>query len=120
MATETNGFASGRWEALWSGAYPSLCSGAWVLLRDGQPVDTRIPFQHEDASTFGTYGMWGFGGDSGWMEEWEYYDSGLECGEWCDEHREWLMTLAPEGEWADIFAAFQARDWRRGSCGGCV
>ena len=112
--------ARGRWEAKWSGGTWSLCIGSWELLRDGKPVDTEIPFQHEDAGTFGSYAMWGFGGESGWIAEWEYYEDGLARDAWCDKHREWLSGIAPEDEWFEIFDAFQAEDWRRQSCGGCI
>lgn len=109
-----------RWIAEWHGGAWSLCSGAWELFHDGEKVDTDIPFQGEPAYTYGTYSMWTFGGDSGWMAEWDEYEDGEYCDEWCDEHREWLATLAPESEWEEIFHAFQAEDFRPGSCGGCI
>lgn len=112
--------AGDRWEAIWHGGQWSRCSGSWELLHHGKPVDTEIPFQGSDAGTFGTYATWHFGGDSGWVEEWDDYEDGMECGEWCDEHRDWLSTIAPETEWGEIFEAFQAEDFRRNSCGGCI
>ena len=110
----------GRWEADWTGVPWSLCSGSWILRHNGEDIDTDIPFQGEHAGTYGTYSEWGFGGESGWMEEWDEYDYGLECQDWCDEHRDWLSTVAPESEWEEIFLAFQSNDFRPGSCGGCV
>ena len=109
-----------RWEVRWSGGGWSLCSGIWELFHDGQKVETKIPFQGEPAYTHGTYAMWTFGGDSGWDEEWDEYEDGEGCDEWCDENREWLATFAPEDEWEEIFLAFQAEDFRPGSCGGCI
>lgn len=109
-----------RWVAEWSGTAWSLCSGSWALFHDGKEIDTEIPFQGEPADTFGAYSSWYFGGDSGWMEEWDEYEDGMECDEWCDENREWLSTIAPETEWEEIFRAFQAEDFRPNSCGGCI
>lgn len=116
---EQDGERFGRWEAHWSGRSWSRCSGSWELLCDGKRVDTEIPFQGEPAYTLGTYMSWSFGG-SDWCEEWEEYEDGEACGEWCDANREWLSTLAPESEWEDIFHAFQSEDFRRNSCGGCI
>lgn len=109
-----------HWEARWSGSMPCLCHGEWTLLRDGESVDTEIPFQGSCAETFGTYSVWSFGGESGWLEEWDSYEDGMGCDEWCDEYGDWLATVAPKGEWKDIFEAFQAEDWRHNSCGGCI
>lgn len=110
----------GRWTAEWTGHPWSLCSGSWTLYRDGKPVETDIPFQGHPAYTYGTYSSWHFGGDSGWVDDWDEYEDGMECHEWCDEHREWLSGIAPEEEWELIFGAFQADDFRPGSCGGCI
>jgi len=111
---------SERWVAEWTGGAWSLCSGSWTLFHDGDKVDTAIPFQGAPADTYGTYATWHFGGDSGWFEEWDDYEDGLDCAEWCDEYRDWLATLAPEEEWEEIFRAFQTDDFRPNSCGGCI
>lgn len=106
------------WTAKWSGAYPNLCSGEWTLYHDGITVDTNIPFQGSDAGTFGTYPTWSFGSD--WDEQWDEYDDGMLCGDWCQEYEYWLSHLAPREEWGEIYTAFQAEDWRHNSCGGCI
>ena len=106
------------WSTTWSGSFPNLCSGEWVLYRDGTLVDTDIPFQGSDAETFGEYATWSFGRD--WDEQWDHYEEGFECDEWCERYADWLATIAPEDEWGDIYAAFQENDWRHKSCGGCI
>lgn len=123
-----------NWRAYWSGSYPSLCSGYWELYKDDVKVDTKIPFNNnyedydenndafhpwpDDAGTFGEYYGWYVGEDC--SIQWEAYEQGLTKDEWCKEHSEWLVTLAPESEWGEVFRAFQAEDWRTGSCGGCI
>ena len=113
------------YETNWSGDYPTLCSGLWILYRDGEELDIDIPFNHSEraergipAGTFGTYPTWHFSDD--WEEVWEDYEDGLPCDEWCSEHEEWLSTFADEEDWHIIFEAFAENDWRSNSCGGCI
>ena len=106
------------WTAEWSGSFPNLCFGTWTLYKDGAPIDTSIPFQNEEAGTFGEYATWSFGSD--WNEVWDHYEDGLDCDAWCREYADWLSTIAPQDEWSEIYEAFQAQDWRHNSCGGCI
>ena len=69
------------YETNWSGDYPTLCSGLWILYRDGEELDIDIPFNHSEraergipAGTFGTYPTWHFSDD--WEEVWEDYEDG--------------------------------------------
>ena len=107
-----------KWEAEWTGHYPCLCSGEWKLFKDGNELDIYIPFHKTHAGTLGIYSSWSFGDD--WCEEWDEYEDGLDCNAWCEEYSEWLTDFAPVDEWEYIFYAFQAKDWRHGSCGGCI
>lgn len=107
-----------EWKASWSGRYPNLCSGEWVLFKDGNVVDTDIPFQGESANTFGSYDYWYF--NSEYMEDWKSYVNGMQKDEWCEEYKDWLSTIALQEEWEDIYFAFQENDWREMSCGGCI
>lgn len=107
-----------EWNAIWSGSYPNLCSGHWTLYKDGEKVDTEIPFQGYDANTYGEYSSWYF--DDDWMDRWDYYYDGLECDKWCETYKDWLSTIASDDEWPDIYYAFNVEDWRSGCCGGCI
>lgn len=107
-----------EWKAEWSGGFPNLCSGTWTLYKDGEEMATKIPFQHDEAGTYGEHWRWSFGPD--WSEEWESYKDGANPDEWCHEHAGWLATLAPESEWNAIYEAFKEEDWRHGECGGCI
>lgn len=65
-------------------------------------------------NTAGTYQRWHF---VDWFEVFEDYEDGLEYEEWLAENP-WANDLpAPS---LDIYMAFQAEDWRYGSCGGCI
>ena len=109
-----------KWEAKWDGCYPNLCSGTWTLYSNGKKVDTKIPFtgRRGHAETKGEYDSWSF--DDNWSEEWSSYTDGLPVDEWCEKYGFWLETIAPKEEWESIYSAFQAEDWRPGSCGGCI
>ena len=107
-----------KWTAYWTGGFPNLCGGMWYLYGNGEEVKTEIPFQGEPAGTYGEYATWHF--DEDWLEQWEFYEAGMNCKDWCNEYRKWLSTIAPGEEWPQIFAAFQEQDWRYNSCGGCI
>ena len=107
-------------EARWSGSYPTLCFGYWTLLIDGEDVSEKIPEDLRDRSmyTFGTYQSWHF---ENWMEVFESYDDGLLCDEWIEENDYWLKDITDDySVKEEIYDAFNAEDFRSGSCGGCI
>lgn len=112
------------WKATWSGRYPNLCSGTWTLECDGVAIKpSLIPFNEDGAhgthaNTRGTYSRWYF--DKDWCEHFEDYEDGLDETAWCEQNKNWLTQVAEPHQWPFIFAAFQASDWRHGSCGGCI
>ena len=115
---DERGYKMTKWTAEWTGRYPCVCSGEWKLFKNGEPVQIFPPFHDTCAGTFGTYDRWSFNED--WSEEWEQYEDGLFCEDWCAYYSEWLETIAPKEEWEAIFDAFQQEDWRHGCCGGCI
>lgn len=88
-----------------------------MLFKDGEEVDTRIPFQGIPAYTYGEYTRWEF---VDWVEEFSSYKDGMMFEEWRVEHRHWLDSIAPHNEHRAIYEAFQSNDWRYDSCGGCI
>lgn len=104
-----------EWTTRWTGKYPNLCRGRWHLYRDGNEVDN--PFNGSPAYTDGTYCSWHF---ENWLEVFEDYHDGLSEEDWIDENREWLESIAEEGDFPKIFRAFQENDFREMSCGGCI
>lgn len=109
---------SNVWTTNWTGAYPNLCTGEWILYKNGEKVDTDIPFQGNPAYTRDQFASWGF--DEDWDEVWTTYENGLLPTSWINDHKEWLQTITDEREWIDIYVAFNANDWRHNSCGGCI
>ena len=108
-------------EAKWSGSYPWLCYGEWMLFIDGKDVSDKIPedYRNEPMYTNGVYSSWQFGNDR--EEEWWDYGDGIKCEDWIKENKEWLDNITTDKcEQEDIYYAFQLNDWRYGSCGGCI
>lgn len=103
-------------EAIWTGSYPTLCDGVWVLRIDGEDYSDAIPeeLRHTHMNTFGTYASWHF---EDWQEVFEDYDDGLDYEDWVAQNP-WVLNLPTDA--FSIFLAFQAEDWRHGSCGGCI
>lgn len=102
--------------AKWSGEYPCLCSGEWSLFIHGEDYSHMIPkdLRTSHMNIAGTYQEWYF---VDWIEQFEDYEDGLEFEEWIAANP-WVYDLpAPL---FDIYLAFQAEDWRPGSCGGCI
>lgn len=101
----------------WTGSYPCLCSGVWILKIDGKDYSDLIPFITNPANTYGTYEEWHF---EDWLEVFEDYEDGLKEYEWIEENKTWLDKLPEDTDYHEVFKAFQEQDWRHGSCGGCI
>lgn len=107
-------------EANWSGSYPCLCFGEWTLKVNGKDVSKKIPdnLRKSSMNTFGTYQSWHF---EDWMEVFEDYEDGLDCEAWIEKNDEWLSEITKDYSIKEqIFAAIQSKDFRSGSCGGCI
>lgn len=121
-----------EWTVKWTGSYPCLCSGKWIVYKDSKPIDLHdCPFVEVDvdsegneywdyhpANTYGIYSTWHF---EDWIEVSEDYEDGLLLDAWIEEYRDWLMKIDPSGDdWENIYDAFSVEDWRYNSCMGCV
>ena len=124
----------------WTGQYPNLCSGFWKIEIDGKLLEDRrhmannpesglfnyssVLRQHMD--TFGTFEYWYF--DENYSEEWESQEEGLEYEDWINspKAKELLEIIyeqfgeLTEEERRDLFDKISERDWRNGTCGGCI
>ena len=107
-------------EAKWTGDYPNLCSGQWILKVDNIDVSHLIPeeLRNDPMYTYKTYKRWYF---NNWQEEWESYEDGLFCDEWLEENEYWLEKISTDPfVWVEIYEAINSQDWRYGECGGCI
>lgn len=109
-----------NFKAEWTGSYPSLCFGVWRLYIDGKDKSDLIPekLRRHPMDTAGTYQSLHF---ENWAKVFEDYEDGLECDDWIKENDYWISGIADcYDEKKALFKAFQAQDFRMGSCGGCI
>lgn len=107
--------------AKWTGTYPCLCHGEWEITIGGKEVELPKDVRYSHMSTYGTYAEWSFGGDSGWEEQWDYYEDGLTYEPWVETNSWWLRDLhLTDTETQALYNAIAEEDWRFGSCGGCI
>ena len=104
----------------WSGKYPTLCFGEWIIIINGIKLSGVT---HEPMNTYGKYATWHFGED--WIDEWEYYEDGNHWHETLPNNLEMALRLAgfnPKDEnlIESLYEKVQEKDWRHNSCGGCI
>jgi hypothetical protein len=102
----------------WTGHYPCLCHGEWVITVNGEKVDLPEDVIDSPMNTAGIYRTWHFGDN--WSEEWEFYSDGLDFEDWVAQAG-WLKDLDLSGpETLDLYTQISEQDWRHNSCGGCI
>ncbi len=106
-------------EAKWTGKWPCLCHGEWIITIDGVKVNLPEEVRTSDMGTYGCYRRWWF--ESNWEEAWDSYEDGLEFQPWVEENSSWLSNLhLSEEDLHALYDAISEEDWRHGSCGGCI
>lgn len=104
-------------EVEWTGGYPNLCSGEWIIKKDGVKVDLPEEVRSESMGTYGTYSSWHF---EDWSEVFEDYKDGMKFKKWIESNA-WAKTIAPTvEEQKELFEKISEKDWRHNSCGGCI
>ena len=105
--------------AEWTGCYPNLCSGEWIITIGNEKVELPDEVRTSPMWTHGTHNTWTFGKD--WEEVWSQYEDGLDFEPWLHENNSWLsrLSLSSEEERA-LYDAISKEDWRHNSCGGCI
>ena len=105
----------------WTGGYPTLCFGEWVIVIDGMKL-TGI--ESGDFNTFGVYQSWHF---EDWSEVFEDDEDGIEFEDWKEQPPNGLVdSLKMHGfEVSEellylLYEKIQEADWRHNSCGGCI
>ena len=105
----------------WTGKWPCLCCGEWILMIDGEDKSYLIPkeLRKSEMNTYGSYPQWRFEED--WEVAWENYVDGMPCREWIELNKYWLDNISSDYKIQEqLYCVFQANDWRHGSCGGCI
>ena len=105
----------------WTGGWPSLCIGEWVIEIDGVNYSDKIPedLRVSDMGTAGSYSSWCF--SNGYDVKWSSSEEGLDSEDWIDANKYWLKELPiDESEYPQVFKLINEQDFRSGSCGGCI
>ena len=109
-----------EFRAEWSGRYPALCFGEWSLYKNDEDISEYIPEDLRDShmNTAGVYSEWHF---VDWIEEFSDYEDGMGCHDWIAANKGWLDQFCDtEIDFENVYWAFNASDFRPGSCGGCI
>lgn len=111
-------------EAKWTGTYPTLCFGEWVIKYNGKQLELPEDVKSRCMNTEGEYESWHF---EDWVEVFDSYYDGLEEDDWIGVNKAWVDSLFEEhnisktkDNYYELFKSVQAEDWRSGSCGGCI
>lgn len=105
-------------EVEWTGEWPCLCSGEWIIKKNGVVVNIPEHNRKSSMNTFGTYSSWHFNED--WLEEFDDYEDGEHFEEWIIDNP-WVLDIASTiEEQKELYSKIQQQDWRHGSCGGCI
>ena len=112
----------------WTGSYPTLCFGEWIIKIDGVRIvdNTEDTILKKDMNTYGNYSNWHF--DEDYSEIWEDYTDGLNYENWLqsDTGKSLIELTKRNGfeltseEIEDLYIKLQQQDFRTGSCGGCI
>lgn len=107
-------------EVQYTGKYPTLCRGKWIINIDGITVECD-----DSMRTQKTYAGWAF--TDTWKEHWAEYQDGIPIEEWVQNPPPNLIeplnqagiTITPE-LLRELYPLINQHDFRPNSCGGCI
>lgn len=104
----------------WTGSYPTLCHGEWVIKYNDIELTIPKDMKYSYMYTFKSYKEYNKGNCN-------YYKEGLDDLEWIEFNKDWITIMFEEHNiqvteelLLELFEKIRAKDWRYGSCGGCV
>jgi len=113
-------------EAIWTGSYPALCCGEWIIKVNGKEIEIPEDRKKSPMYTKKTYRQL----VDVLNEEFKSFKGGLNEADWINKNRGWLMEsinkvvlVNPDEEsqlLSDLFNEINKEDWRYNSCGGCI
>jgi len=106
----------------YSGKYPALCFGEWIITIDGKEI--RLPGdKFGEMDTYGEYDKWHFEED--WEVVWGKYYDGMRFKKWkesdiCEKLVKFLDIKFTDEQLEQLYDKINLEDWRSESCGGCI
>lgn len=112
-------------EVEWTGSYPCLCSGEWIIKYND--IELKVPnhYKTRDMCTLGEYSRWYFNEDFEECEE--NYINGLDEVDWIYDNYNWIKRMFDKENivvtdelLSELYNKISEQDFRDGSCGGCL
>ena len=110
-----------KFKVEWTGSYPCLCNGRWIIHRKGVDVSGFIPndLQGGPMNTRRCYRYDTL--DENFSEVSTFAYSGLSAKKWIRKNRYWIGKICESREEEfQLYYAIREQDWRYGMCGGCT
>ena len=112
-------------EVNWTGKYPALCFGQWIISIDDKNFPIPSEIVKENMGTYKEYSSWHF---EDWQEVFEYYPDGEEFESWVRKNITWIKTGVDKlgitdftyEDLKNLYNKINENDWRSNSCGGCI
>lgn len=113
----------GRLYVEWTGNYPCLCNGEWIIKYDLIKLNVPKERRYDHMNTDGTYESL----EDYHTGEFIEYNDGLEYKDWIMVNWEWVTNMFYEVKiipnpklLKELYDKIQENDWRNNSCGGCI
>lgn len=112
-------------EVKWTGSFPTLCCGEWIIRYHGKSLKLPEDRKDQPMRTYGEYQTWHFNKD--YIEEFESYYDGIREEDWIKFNKPWIKNLFDKHSTPladsilhDFYVKIQREDFRPHSCGGCI
>lgn len=109
----------------WTGGFPRLCSGEWIIKYRGQILELPDNIKHMNMNTLKTHQKVYF--DEDFIDRYKYIETGLSFDTWLEENKSWITEIFNSNNIPmnlelieELYHEIQSHDWIHGSCGGCI
>lgn len=111
-------------EVEWTGEYPALCSGEWIIKYDGKELEVPEDVKYSSMYTYGSY-------RNVHLINYEdiennLYNDGLKQNEWIKVNKGWASRMFKKADievdralLKELYNKINEQDFRSFSCGGC-
>ncbi|MFZ2992451.1 MAG: hypothetical protein WA061_01935 [Microgenomates group bacterium] len=115
-----------KFEVEWTGRYPCLCMGEWIISMNGNQLKIPDEVIGENMNTARDYQSWHF---EDWMEVFDNYYDGLDFEDWIGKNYGWIYKMFKDSgvleqitmeDLENLYNLINEKDWRSNSCGGCI
>lgn len=112
-------------EVKWTGEWPCLCHGEWIIKHNGKELNIPDEIKINPMYTYGSYVYVGF--DNNYQATEDKYFDGLKKKEWLKVNHKWIHKMFEEAGIEitkellnELYDKINNQDFREMSCGGCL